>query len=383
MNLKIDAPNQPGSMFRRLQWKVSPIRLMLTLLLMIFLLLGVHTIYRVLMQSEIGMVQFIVKGESLILDETAQAELSRDLQIQLAGLDDQIERRLQPWKGNALAEIEGDFQDAGESYLDWYFSLRGSYTRLGVAVLGDLEPWMEDQIQERLVKESGLESSLVTLNENNTKRLIEAEQEWLDETLTNLQSRYAPLAVKMNEGEASQLKTVNLDRLLGGVKEDQFQLPRWNDTHVGSGVLGGLAGYVIAKRVAKSSAIQAARIMVSQFVTRMGVHATRSAATGGATAAATSPSGLGAVFAGVAVTGASVAMAAGTEFAALKAQEALQRPAMEAELENTWSELELELNLLLQAEKQAREEAMLEHLERRAAQEKQNSELPKTYRIFE
>ncbi|MCL5426563.1 MAG: hypothetical protein M1154_13245 [Gammaproteobacteria bacterium] len=382
MNLEVDTPHHPDSLLNRLGLMASPPRVLLALLLMLCLLLALSAIYRTLMQSEIGMVRFIINGEALILDEKAQEELSGDLQKRLAGFELEIEQQMQSWQDDALAEIEANFHTASEHYLDWYFSFTGSYTRLFIAVNGDLEPWMETQLEQRLIQSSGLESSLLDLREEYAVRLVESEQTWLNETLTHLQGRYTTADVQMNEADASQLKTVNFDQLINSAWQDQLLIPRWSVALVGGGGFGALSNIIIAKRVAASPTFKAGKAVVSRFVTRMGLHATRSVATGGMAAVATSPSGLGALLAGAAAVSSTLAIAAGSEFVLLKAEEALQRPEMEAELHSTWEELELEVKGLLQAEKQVRTEALIENIKRHETQTVLDSELPKTYRIF-
>lgn len=382
MNSRVESQNHSVSIPPPFDRKVSSSRVVLVLLLMLCLVLALNISYRLITQSEVDIVRYVVNNENLFLDESGQMELRRDLNARLAKFDAEIEQRVQPWQEDALAEIQENFQGAGEDYLDWYFSLTGSYTRLGVASMGDLEPWMEAQLQRRLVQPSGVEASFMALRENYEERLMEAEQAWLAETLTDLQQRYTPDAIMESEAENGRLATVDLDQLVEGVWQDQMALPRWSVTQVGGGLVGVRTGYSFAKHLAARPAMQAGRMIVHKFIARLGIQVVRSAAMGGTAAASASPTGPGAVLTGVVTVGASLAIAASSEFAALKAQEALQRPAMEAELHGAWNELELEAKRHLQAYKQIRSDAMLEHLERRAEEEMKRSELPETYRIL-
>lgn len=382
MSMEVDAQQNLGSWHRKGSLLFTKSRVILAFLLMLCLFLATNTLYRMSLQSDIEMVRFIINGDTFNLDAEAQEQLRSELQTRLANYEQDIDQQMLLWKVDALDEMESNFQSASEYYLDWYFSFIGSYTRLIVAVSGDLEPWMESQLQQRLVERSGLESSLATLQEEYLTRLGEAEQMWLSETLDRLQQRFTSSDLQVDEAEASQLKTVNLDRLISIVGQDQLLLPRWTVDSAVGGVFGYLTGVTVAKRMASRPAFQASKAIVTRFVARMGAHAARSATSGGIAAATTSPSGPGALVTGATVVTSTLAIAAGTEIALLKIQEAYQRPEMEAELRSTWEELKLEIDQQLQTEKQSRTEAMFESLDRQATQTVLESELPKTYRIF-
>ena len=382
MSTQADTQEQPRSLKHNYYQYFTKNRIVLTVLFMLCLLLATNTLYRMSLQSDIEMVRFIINGDSLDLDAEAQEQLRNELQIRLAGYEHDIDQQMLLWKVNALEEMESNFQSASEYYLDWYFSFIGSYTRLIVAVSGDLEPWVENQLQQRLVERSGLESSLATLQEEYLKRLGEVEQAWLSETLDGLQQRFTTSDLQVDEAEASQLKTVNLDRLISTVGQDQLLLPRWTADSAVGGAFGYITSVAVAKRMASRPAFQASKAIVTRFVTRMGGHAARSATSGGIAAVSTSPSGPGALVTGATVLGSSLAIAVGTEIALLKVQEAYQRPEMEADLHTTWEELMLERDQHLQVEKQSRTEAMFDSIDRQATKTVLDSELPKTYRIF-
>lgn len=360
----------------------KPSRSALIILLMISLVLAVNFIYRLSSQSEVGMVRFIIDGESGYLDEQDQAALSHDLQTRLADIDQEIQRRLKSWEEDALDKIEKDFNDSAEQYLDWYFSLAGSYARLGYAALGDLEPWMEEQLHQRLVKPSGFEDSFKALREEHSNRLLEAEKAWLSEMLTDLHQKHLTLSARDDKTEINTIKTVNLDQLVKVAYQDHLDAERWSASQVGGGVVGAFAGKAIVNRLSAGTAMKAGRTLMRSLITRVGLHATRSMAIGGTAAAVSAPSGPGALVVGASAVGTSFVLAASSEYAALKVQERLNRPQMESELKDAWSELEDRVLRLLQEDKQARAKTLLEELSRQALQTKQESGLPKAYRII-
>jgi hypothetical protein len=110
--------------------------------------------------------------------------------------------------------------------------------------------------------------------------------------------------------------------------------------------------------------MQSGRQILRRFAVRLGIQATRSAAAG----------------AGTSVVG--MAITARTEYISLRREETKQRPAMEAELHDSWGELESQIRQTLEARRQARRNALLERLNHQATQAVKTSNLPETYRIL-
>lgn len=86
-------------------------------------------------------------------------------------------------------------------YLDWYFSAPGSYQRLGVALVGDLDEWLNEQLHERLVVPSGLEAALAQRQADYPERLAREQQAMAEGLAATLDERYAPRQVAAEPGE--------------------------------------------------------------------------------------------------------------------------------------------------------------------------------------
>lgn len=379
MNREAGKQDCYGSWAQRCAQLFTPSRAALIVFLALCLILATSTLYRMSLKSDVGLVRFIINGDTLILDDEAQTQLRSDLETYLANLEHHLDEQMLSWQEGALADIEARFQGSSEQYLDWYFSLTGSYTRLGVAVLGDLEPWIEAQLEQRIVEASQLRPSINALVEGYSARLQQAERAWENETLFTLHERFHVQSVTVSDAGLSQVKTINLDQLIQNVIQGQRLDLNLRTTYEGAGTAVGATGVLVARRLATTPAMQAGRAAITQLGTRLGAHATRSAVIGGVTAGASGPA---APIAAPIIIGSTLAVAAGTEFAALKGQELLQRPQMEEEFLNVWEDIELDINQQLQARKEAYVEAMRTRFLMEEAQAIEASDLPRTYRIL-
>ncbi|MGS2742580.1 hypothetical protein ACU6TU_03155 [Halomonas sp. LS-001] len=348
-------------------------------MLVILLLAGMS--YRWLATSHSPLIQFIINGESLVLSAEDGAALSRDLSERFNVLEQGAAQRLEPWVDEALLKAREQYQEAGERYLDWYFSAVGSYARLAVSLTGELEPWMERQIQDRLVEPSGAEQAVSLLHTEYRERLLDVQQELLSEALSDVYLHYAPMSVPTSEIDDGAVVTLNLDQVIVAANDvNRLEALSWSRPPLGIGLLGG-AGITAA--LMARPVMAAARAMVRRFVVRLGLAKARSVAVGGVVAAGTAATGPGAVVAGTVTAGTVIAITAGTEYLALVKQEEALRPAMEETLVDTWANLETELHSALEADRLAWGDAMLDQLRRSSIQEINDSELPEAYRVFQ
>lgn len=366
--------------WRRLVGGIPPIGAALAALMILGILLLASISYRWLSTSDSLFLQFLVNGDSLLLSAEDGKALSRDLGERFAGLEAAAEKRLQPWMEGTLAEAREQYQAAGERYLDWYFSASGSYTRLGVGLVGDLEPWMSAQLEQRLVGPSGAEEALSNLHAEYRERLLEVERVLLAEALGDIYQLYSVASVPAAELENVAVVTLDLDHVMDAVSfEEGRKALHWPTPPLGAGLLSG-AG--ITSALMARPAMGAAHGMVRRFVARLGLVATRSMVSGGSAAAAASPTGPGAVVAGTVTAGAVIAMTAGTEYIALVKQEEEHRPVMEEALVETWADLEAELRGAVAADRQASSEMLLQQVKRFSTQEVERAGLPESYRIL-
>lgn len=360
---------------------VSSAHLLISIVTMLVILFLAGMSYRWLATSHSPLIQYIINGESLVLSAEDGAALSRDLSERFNALEQGAAQRLEPWMDEALLQAREQYQEAGEHYLDWYFSATGSYARLAVSLTGDLEPWMARQIQDRLVEPSGAEQAVSLLHTEYRERLLDVQQELLSEALNDVYLHYAPMSVPTSEIDDGTMVTLNLDRAIAATNNvNRLEARSWSRPPLGIGFMAG-AGMTAA--LMARPVMVAARAMVRRFVVRVSLAKARSVAAGSAVAAGTAAAGPGAVVAGTVTAGTIIAITVGSEYFALVKQEEELRPAMEEALVNTWANLETELLSALEADRLAWGDAMLDQLRRSSSQEINESELPEEYRIFQ
>ncbi|PMR75777.1 hypothetical protein [Billgrantia endophytica] len=351
------------------------------LLVIALLMLALGQGHRLLQSRvEAPLFQVIVNGEALILDAETHTALGRELAELAQGLEARLQDEMKPWLDERLDTTFAPLDAAVPAYLDWYFSLRGSYLRLGVAITGDLDEWLEERLSERLIEESGFETALTGLQADFSTRLAQAQQALEQDIGRTLHARYADRqAVAAEDGQRTH--TIDLDLTLEQVFQGQWDAARWGAAGA-SGAVGFVASRVLVQRLASGAAARGARVVAGRVVARLGAHGARSLATGATTTAATSPTGPGALFAGATATVVALAGFAGIEYALLKAEEGLYRSDMEAELEAEVARARAEVRQRLDAVT-ASSGGALEHRLRVATQRAEDVDgVAEEYRIF-
>ncbi|MDN6180549.1 MAG: hypothetical protein L0I84_06030 [Halomonas subglaciescola] len=346
-------------------------------LMLLTILLAVGLGHNGMRQSDNEAVRFIVHGEPMVLDATEQAELQGVLGQRLNELESTLKGSTQEWQDAALGALEADYHMAVDEYLDWYFSATATYTRLGIALTGDLDEWMHEQLKERLICKVALETSLSEMNRQHHAILTNAEQLWRQNILVDLQERYAPKSGGAPESESTEddvLSTINLDQIIQRA-QSQPDISTALQPHSAS-VPVTLATGFSAKRLVTGKAMRRAHHQLAKFAARIGVQTTRSAAAGAGTSVVATP------IVGIVVTSVGIAATVGTEYISLQRAERKHRPAMEAELHESWGALEAQIRRAFQEQEQARAKVLREHLEQQAEQARKKSDLPETYRIL-
>ncbi|GAA3902773.1 hypothetical protein GCM10022228_11410 [Halomonas cibimaris] len=348
-------------------------------LVLLAILLAVGLGHNGMRQSDNDAVRFIIHGEPMVLDATEQADLQGVLGQRLGELESTLQSSTQEWQDAELEKLEADYHAAVDGYLDWYFSATATYTRLGIALTGDLDEWMHEQLEERLVRKVALEASLTEMSRQHHAIVTNAEQQWQQNTLVGLQERYAPESSGALEGVSTEddamPTTVNLDQIIQR-KQSQPDISAALQPHSASVVPASIATGFTAKRLVAGKAMQRVRQQLIKFAARVGIQVTRSSAAGAGT------SFVGTPIVGIVVTTVGIAATVGTEYIALQRAEAKHRPAMEAELHDSWGNLEAQIRQAFQAQEQARAKALRERLEQQAEEARKQSGLPDTYRIL-
>ncbi|MDI5987109.1 hypothetical protein QLQ85_20180 [Halomonas sp. M4R5S39] len=360
-------------------WRGWVASLLAVMALMLLLDLG----HRLLQgRTEAPLFRVVVNGESLLLDAETHAEFGRDLDRLTARLQQDVAAGMQPWVDERLEAAFATLEAAVPGYLDWYYSLSGSYLRLGMAVAGELEDWLDAQRHERLIAASGVEEDLAELEAEYPQRLARVQEGLMQGAAQRLLREYAPRqAAPAGEGEGP-VHALDLDLVLQRALHDSLDATRWGTATLGGAGIGLVAGRALAQRLGAGAAAQGSRMAMRSLLARLGTNTARSLASGGAVAAATAPTGPGAMLIGTATAAVSLAGFVGSEYALLKVQEAHYRPGMEAQLHEEIDRAREELAHSLEDLATGSTMTLASRMEHHAGEAEESEQMPEEYRIF-
>lgn len=360
-------------------WRGWVASLLVVVVLMLLLDLG----HRLLQgRAETQLFRVVVNGESLLLDAETHAELGRDLDRLTAQLQQDVAAGMQPWVDKRLEAAFAPLEAAVPGYLDWYYSLAGSYLRLGMAVAGELDDWLDAQRHERLVAASGVEQALAELEAEYPQRLARVQEGLMQGAAQRLHREYAPRQATPAEAGEGPVHALDLDLVLQRALHDSLDATRWGTATLGGAGIGLVAGRALAQRLGAGTALQGSRMAMRSLLARLGANTARSLASGGAAAAATSPSGPGAMLIGTATAAVSLAGFVGSEYALLNAQEALYRPAMETQLLDEIVQARQELSRSLERVTANSTATLASRMTHHAGRAEAGAQMPEEYRIF-
>ena len=300
--------------------------------------------------------KLIIKGETLLIDGSTLDVLNNHLR-ELSTTDQQhLAKTMQVWTDQQLDSLFVLAEQGKENYLDWYYSMMGSYLRLFYALKGNLPEKLEAEFQQRVFVETGFAQGLEDLGKNYTHtfqtRLVAEQAEQLKQLQEKLYQDFANQQLEVDESAA--IFTLNLDQAL----VPEIALPatdsvRWQHSAglsvaVGAGMLALPAVRAMTSRIMQATAVRSATRITLQYVARLTPRlAAAMAASGTATAAAT-PTGPGALVAGITT----LAVFILTDWALLKAEEVLYRDEKALALEEGLDAWKVELAEELQQKTQ-------------------------------
>lgn len=333
-------------------------------------------------RSQAPLFRVIVAGEPLTLDAEMHADFSRDLSALAMKMEERLQARMRPWLQERLERAFVPLEVAVPDYLDWYYSPVGSYTRLGVALMGELDPWLDEQLHQRLVESTGLESALADLQADYSRRLASEQQRLAEDMAAALQERYAPRQLTPEREAERPTHELDLDGVLQEALQEGRDTARWSMAAVGGSGGALLAGRALARRLGASAAVQGSRLALRSLATRLGSGTLRSLAAGGAASAATAPAGPGALVMGTVTTAVTLAGIAGSEYAMLKVQEARHRPAMESQMRDAIGQTRQRMQASLEASASAAAATLTGQIEAQTARPQGDEAMPSAYRIL-
>ncbi|WP_150304075.1 hypothetical protein [Pseudomonas saliphila] len=280
----------------------------------------------------------LVDDQRLLLDGKTLDAFNADLQRLGISHQASLEQQMNAWVDQWLDDTFVLALDAVPGYMDWYYSMPGSYTRLYYAISGDLDAALRERLESHLLVQSGFEQRLADFDRALTRQLHGILGEQGQALRQALVQRYSDRQVELAEPkiDARQVIDVNaaLDRAFGASAGDiqRWQISSQASVVAGVGSFALLARHAILPRLMRLGSVQAARQVIAGFAARLAPRMAGAVTIGGSAAAVAAPTGPSALVAG----GIAFATAAGTivitDFALLKAEEAVMREDQERQL---------------------------------------------------
>jgi|AntDeeMetagen192_2_1112575.scaffolds.fasta_scaffold00224_14 hypothetical protein len=219
------------------------------------------------------------------------------------------------------------------SFLDWYYSLGGEYSRLGMSALNviglDDRNYVQEQASERLFEAVGWEQSLARLDRDLTRGLKRHDNRtregWMARIVRQLSEHEVPAPIQSESRAAHRIEdTVSLDGLNRSLEADS--LMRLKDRVFLSAGGGTLAGFAVWRGAFRGAAAVGGRRAAAKGAGRVITRAGSGAAGGAMICAPGGPVALGCAL--VAGTAAMLTI----DWALLSIEEAVSRDDMEARL---------------------------------------------------
>ena len=277
--------------------------------------------------------------------------LYRFSRLHFAEGEQQAREQVEAELARRLDHLFGAMEQRVPDFLDWHYSLRGEYTRLGLWALGGLGVLDEDRVREealgRLVPadlDTELELLGLALDHRLAQQAHRTREGWLAELTELLDRRQVPSPLETPD------TAIRLDALgarLTGYEDPEF-LRRLSASHL---VAGGVMAAPLAARLAGRQALAGS----GRAATARGATRAARAGTGAGTGAAVCAPG-GPLALGCAVAAGAAAWLA-TDWLLLGLDETLNREEREAQLRQSLAELRGEM----EQEMLAAWEGTLEH----------------------
>lgn len=312
--------------------------LLLSLLgvLLVFALLswGLRSLSAQLADNQVFAV--LVDDRQLLLDGKTLRAFNQQLEALSAEHASKLDQDMQTWIDLWLAQGFDRAEQAVPAYLDWYYSLPGSYTRLYLAVTGQLESGTSERLYRYLFEHSGAQQHFAEFDQALTQELSRRLAEQGTALRQRLVANFAEQQVVL--GDKDTPVSVDIDRAINrafgpGERDVQrWQISAQASAVAGVGSLGLLARRALLPRLASLPALQSARLILSGYAARLAPRLSAAISSGGAAAVATSPSGPGALATGAVVFMTAAGTIVVTDFAVLKAEEAMLRDDQEQAL---------------------------------------------------
>lgn len=308
-------------------------KLLAMLLLVALLFAGLTAGLRLLQEraADNQLFAVLVNDQQLVLDGATLTRFNADLARLSAQQRRQADVTIQQWLDRWLDDSFALAHQALPAYLDWYYSMPGSYSRLYHALSGDLDGHLERRLGSHLLQQSGLQARLTTLESELNSELTRVLGEQAGVVRQQLLGIYAQQQRATSVDQPAIDFSLNVDAALergfspSATDQQRWQISSQASILAGTGAFVVLARRALVPRLMTLSSVQGGRRLLAGFAVRLAPRMALAISAGGSAAAVTAPSGPGALVAG----GVAFATAAGTivvtDFALLKAEELLLR----------------------------------------------------------
>ncbi len=296
--------------------------------------------YRLLTERMAGNQLFavLVDDQPLLLDGRTLEQFNTDLARLSTEQQEQTSVAVAAWIDQWVDDAFGLAIDAVPGYMDWYYSMGGSYTRLYLAVRGELDEGLGQRMDEHLLDKSGFADRLAEFDQALEVQLERMLGEQANQLRAEMNRLYEDRQV--DEGRVDIRSAVQLD--MDSAIRDAFtasaeDIQRWRISSqasavAGVGALAWLARRAILPRLMTLGSVQGARRVVAAYTARLAPRMAAAIGAGGSVAAATAPTGPGALVAGSVAFATAAGTIVITDFALLKAEEAMLRDDKQQEL---------------------------------------------------
>ena len=245
------------------------------------------------------------------------------------------------------------------AFLDWYYSLKGDYSRLGMAALSAVGVVDDDYIHAKasamLFEPVGWEQSLAGLDRGLTSTLLQharrARQGWLERVMSRLSQYEVPAPIQGHEHSARAAgASLSLDALSRSLEADA--LMTLNERAFASVGGGTLAGFAVWRSALRGAAALGARSAATRGAGRAATRIGSGAAGGAVVCSPGGPAALGCAL----VAGAATMLT--MDWALINIEEAVGRERLRKRLEAGLADFRRELERDLRQRTDARVSAL-------------------------
>lgn len=342
-------------------------------------ILGSHAFYKYAVHQQGPVSYFTASGEIRQLNAARQKQFANMVRQQSDGIRTRTSSAISEQLEKRIDTSFDQLQKGVDGYLEWYFSVPGSYTRMYVAITGDLDEWAANKIGERLLDESGYTDSIESLTSDYLEIQTELVQNELNEFWVAVDDYLNTYGAEVDLNNLAPDVPITDFTTIARGPEVAIELDRVaNSASVGS--IAAVAG--MATAALQYGDVKVATKFVKSFISRASKQGVKALARGGVSAAATSFSGPVAIGIGMAATTASITAFVGAEYIALNAQETFYRPKMERDLREFIELKRDETKAVYQAASAASVNRAVEILLADIAAEEERAKIQTCYRVL-